>query len=195
MSEIDPNAVPGDAPVVAPDPVAAPDVVTQADATATQQAASEAQAALLNELVATTPADDPNAPVVGVTDPVPADAPVAPVDAPDPAIEAVASGDIEVSLIAYRGGTRDGQSGVVSGHDIVSVETESGETYTRTDEQQGDFRVYRFSVPEGEPVGGVSVLTAPDHENRLQADMAILQADVAKLVAALTPDDTEPAAA
>lgn len=112
------------------------------------------------------------------------------IDAPDPA---VATGDITVALITYRGGTLDGQAGVVSGHDVVSFTTDAGETYTRSDEQHGDFRVYTFTVPEGEPVGGVGVLVAPELENRLQADVAQLDADAAAIDPTTPPE--EPAAA
>lgn len=169
MSEIE--NVPGDAPADPP-------------TTAEQIAAVDEASGVTTDSATTEPTVISDEPVVDVTDPP-----------TDPAVAAVASGDIEVSLIAFRGGPRDSTTGVLPGHDIVSFETETGETYTRSDQQEGNFRVYTFTPPVGEAPDQVRVFAGPEVENKLAADIAAIQADVAALVAAQTPAEPETPAA
>lgn len=139
------------------------------------------------------PGDEPVAAPDVPVEAAPVDpAPVAAEPTPDPAVDAVASGDIDVSLIAFRGGPRDSTTGVLPGHDILSFETDTGETYTRSDQQEGNFRIYTFTPPVGEAPDATRTFAGPEVENKLEADLAQIQADAATLETDAKPED-EPA--
>lgn len=73
------------------------------------------------------------------------------------------------ALAVLHGGPLDGKLTSVSSHDELVIE-DDGYTYERQDQQEGDYRVYRY---DGSPLP-VETRNGPDPENRLAADLAQL---------------------
>lgn len=78
--------------------------------------------------------------------------------------------------IVLLGGRKDGWTVLVDSHEEESYEFD-GDTYVRKDEQQGDHRVYQYTISDGSPYPGVEVKASPELENRLQADLDALAAE------------------
>lgn len=127
--------------------------------------------------------------------------PDAPADvAPEAPVEPVAAPSDDVggeSLVVLRGGPKDGQTTTLPGHDVEEFTTTDGESYQRSDEQEGNFRVYRFT---GEHA--TSVITATPPMPTLARDLAELgltttaeEQAVAALQADVAPVEPETPAA
>jgi hypothetical protein len=78
------------------------------------------------------------------------------------------------ALVVFLGGPLDGQTGTVASHAELVIEHDDVAHYHRTDQQQGDHRVYTWTLGEGlsEPV---SVITPAAQRNTLHDDMAIIE--------------------
>jgi hypothetical protein len=77
------------------------------------------------------------------------------------------------ALVVFLGGPLDGQTGTVSSHAELVIEHDDVAHYHRTDQQQGDHRVYQWTIGEGlsEPT---IVIDPVGQRNTLHDDMAIL---------------------
>lgn len=82
------------------------------------------------------------------------------------------------ALVVLHGGPLDGRQTTVSSHDESEVVVDDAR-YERTDQQEGDYRVYRFATADGEALP-TRQFPGPDMENRLHADMEALLAEEKK---------------
>lgn len=76
----------------------------------------------------------------------------------------------KTALVVLHGGPYDGRTLAVASHDELDL-LEDGAYYVRQDQQEGDYRVYRFAVADGEALP-TTQSAGPEQENLLHRDLA-----------------------
>jgi hypothetical protein len=80
------------------------------------------------------------------------------------------------SLVSFQGGPRDGQLSQTDDVHDGTIVNDDGSIYVRQGAQSGDARIYRYTLPDGEP-HPVSVTGTVDAEPTLARDIAALEAE------------------
>jgi hypothetical protein len=78
--------------------------------------------------------------------------------------------------VAFQGGPRDGQLSEIDDVHTATITDDDGSVYVRQGAQSGDARIYRYTLPDGEP-HPVRVVGVVDAEPTLARDIAALEAE------------------